>query len=79
MEANPKEIEALSTNMVVVTTYWLSFEYIRNARRFNEQVYQSQAMARGAFQVLSLVAPYLSENGRALFNKLAQEYLIGQT
>jgi AcrR family transcriptional regulator len=79
MEANPKEIEALSTNMVVVTTYWLSFEYIRNARRFNEQVYQSQAMARGAFQVLSLVAPYLSENGRALFNKLAQEYLVGQT
>ena len=75
LSANAREIEGLSTNMVVVTTYWLSFEYIRNARRFNEPVYQSQAMARGAFQVLSLVAPYLSENGRALFNKLAQEYL----
>ncbi len=78
MNANEREIEGLSTNMVVVTTYWLSFEYIRNARRFNEQVYQSQAMARGAFQVLSLVAPYLSEDGRALFNKLALEYVGGQ-
>lgn len=75
MRAQEREIEALATNMVVVTTYWLSFEFSRNARRFNEPKYQNDAMARGAYQVLSLVAPYLSEEGRELFDRLALEYL----
>jgi AcrR family transcriptional regulator len=73
--ASEREIEALATNMVVVTTHWLSFEYIRNARRFSDPGYQSAAMARGAYQVLALVAPYLQENPRALFEKLASEYI----
>lgn len=75
LSAGRREIESLATNMVVVATYWLSFEYVGNARRFNEPAYQSAAMARGAYQVLSLLAPYLSEDGRALFTRLAHEYL----
>ena len=75
MSANEREIDALATNMVVVTTYWLSYEFSRNARRFNETQYQSDAMARGAFQALSLVAPFLSPDGKALFERLALEYL----
>ncbi len=73
--AGEDDIESLATNMVVVTTYWLSFEYIRHARRFSESTYQSAAMARGAFQVLSLVAPWLDEDGRAVFRRLSHEYL----
>ena len=75
LQAGPREIEALATNMVVVTTWWLSYEYVGNARRFNDPDYQNAAMARGAYQVLVLLAPYLSEDGRALFNRLANEYL----
>jgi AcrR family transcriptional regulator len=75
MSASEREIDALATNMVVVTTYWLSYEFSRNARRFNEAQYQSDAMARGAFQVLSLVAPFLSPGGKLLFERLALEYL----
>ncbi|HWS74344.1 MAG TPA: TetR/AcrR family transcriptional regulator [Quisquiliibacterium sp.] len=75
LQANPQEIEALATNMVVVATYWLSYEYVGNARRFNEPDYQNAAMARGAYQVLVLLAPYLSEDGRTLFTRLANEYL----
>ena len=75
MRATEREIDALATNMVVVTTYWLSFEYVSNARRFSDPQYQGNAMARGAYQVLVLVAPYLSEDGRALFTRLADEYL----
>ena len=75
MQAAGDEIDALATNMVVVATYWLSYEFSRNARRFNERQYQSEAMARGAYQVLSLVAPFLSVDGKALFNRLALEYL----
>ncbi len=75
LHANEREIESLATNMVVVATYWLSFEYVSNARRFSDPVFQSGAMARGAYQVLVLVAPYLPEDGRALFMRLASEYL----
>jgi AcrR family transcriptional regulator len=75
LKAPPQELQALATNMVVVTTWWLSYEFTRNARRFNEPAYQSAAMARGAYQVLVLLAPYLSEDGHALFTRLAAEYL----
>ena len=75
LHASEREIEALATNMVVVATHWLSFEYIRNARRFSDPAYQSGAMARGAYQVLALVAPYLKDDARMLFEKLAGEYL----
>lgn len=75
LAAQGREIEALATNMVVVATYWLSFEYIRNARRFGEAGYQSEAMARGAYQVLSMLAPWLADEGRELFARLAREYV----
>ena len=73
--ADDTAIESLATNMVVVLTYWLSFEYVRHARRFASAELPSQAMARGAFQVLSMVAPWLDDDGRALFERLAGEYL----
>jgi len=75
LHAEEHEIASLATNMVVVATYWLSYEYVSNARQFNDPVFQSRAMARGAYQVLVLVAPYLSDEGRTLFTRLASEYL----
>ena len=75
LHAEAHEIEPLATNMVVVATYWLSFEYVSNARQFNDPVFQNRAMARGAYQVLVLIAPYLSDEGRTLFTRLASEYL----
>ena len=75
LKANEREVAALATNMVVVATYWLSFEYAGNARRFSDAAYQNGAIARGAYQVLSLLAPYLDDEGRELFNRLAREYL----
>jgi AcrR family transcriptional regulator len=75
LQADETEIDALATNMVVVATYWLSFEYVSNARRFSDPQYQGAAIARGAYQVLAMIAPYLPEEGRLLFNRLAREYL----
>jgi AcrR family transcriptional regulator len=72
-----REIDSLATNMVLVTTYWLSFEYIRNARRFSDPDYQSAALARGAYQVLSMLAPWLADEGRTLFDRLSREYIRG--
>ena len=75
MEATDLEINALSTNMVVVATYWLSYEYVRNPRKYTEQQAIADALARGCYQVLSLIGPYLRGETQLLFGKLAEEYL----
>ncbi|HMS80331.1 MAG TPA: TetR/AcrR family transcriptional regulator [Burkholderiaceae bacterium] len=69
------EIDALATNMVVVATWWLQYEYVRDPRRFNEPGHPEAALARGAFQVLALTGAYLTGDARALFERLAREYL----
>jgi hypothetical protein len=55
----------------VVALYWLSFESARHPRRPAE----GGTMARGAYQVLMLVAPFLRAEGRLHLEQLAQEYL----
>lgn len=75
LAADDREIEALATNMVVVATYWLSYSYVLDPRRFNEPDVIGAALQRGCYQVLSLMAPYLTGDSRALFEKLAAEYL----
>ena len=75
LRASDFEIEALATNMVVVATWWLSYEFVRDARRFGEAGRQGAALARGAFQVLALTGAYLEGDARALFERLAREYL----
>jgi hypothetical protein len=74
LEASDLEIEALATNMVVVATYWLSFEYVRNPRKYTERESMTEALARGCYQVLSLIGPYLRGETQLLFEKLAEEY-----
>jgi AcrR family transcriptional regulator len=75
LEADDLQIDALATNMVVVATYWLSYEYVRNPRNYNEQQAMAEALVRGCYQVLSLVGPYLRGETYLLFEKLADDYL----
>jgi AcrR family transcriptional regulator len=75
LEASDLEIDALATNMVIVATYWLSYEYVRNPRKFNEEQAMTDALARGCYQVLSLIGPYLRGEAHVLFEKLTGEYL----
>lgn len=72
MQASAAEIQALATNMVVITTYWLSYEYVREPRNPRE----GDLLARGAYHVVTLVAPFLRGDARMLFERLSQEYLI---
>lgn len=65
------EIDALSNNIAVVALYWLSFESARHPRRDVAGI----GMARGVYQVLMLVAPFLQPEGRLHLERLAQEYL----
>ena len=44
-------------------------------RQFGEQAVISATLSRGAYQVLSMVAPYLKGDARPLFERLAHAYL----
>ena len=72
MVADERERRALADNLVVVSSYWLSFEYARAPRRPLGEA----ALRRGAFQVLAVAAPYLRGRSRALYEKLAEEYRV---
>jgi AcrR family transcriptional regulator len=78
MVASNTEVKSVATSMVLVSTYWLSFEYVRHARQFSDPAVQGRSVAKGAYQVLSLLAPYLQGSTRQLFEKLAQAYLEKQ-
>ncbi|GAB4179381.1 MAG: TetR/AcrR family transcriptional regulator [Rhodocyclaceae bacterium] len=71
MRASEAEIDAVSINMVVLATYWLSFEFVRDPRHPDE----AGALSRGIYQVMSLIAPLLTGRGRALFDRLAVKYI----
>lgn len=75
LRASRAEMDALATNMVVVATYWLSYQYVMNPRRFSEPEVVGRSVALGCYQVMALTAPYLSGDARRLFERLAGEYL----
>ncbi len=71
MTATGAEIDALGTNIAVVSLYWLSFETVRHPR----QDAGGSGMTRGVYQVLMLVAPFLQPEGRMHLERIAAEYL----
>ena len=60
-----RESEPVAHAMVVVLTYWLSYEYVRDPRRALEPESAADALLRGAFHVLSLLMPYLASEQKA--------------
>lgn len=69
-----EEMEPTATSMVVVLTYWLSFEYVRDPRHALEPERAQQALLRGAHHVLHLLAPYLVSEQRTHLIALAGAY-----
>jgi AcrR family transcriptional regulator len=74
-----REVEATATSMVVVLTYWLSFEYVRDPRKALEPENAQAALLRGAHHVLNLLVPYLEPGQRAHLQALVGAYSNGQT
>ena len=65
----------LATSMVVVVTYWLSFEYVRDPRHALEAEAAAASMGRGAFHALALLMPHLDDASREHLRGLAAAYL----
>ena len=74
MQIALRDVQAVATAMVVVLTYWLSFEYVRDPRRALEPESAGPALLRGAFHVLSLLSPYLETSQREHLHALAGRY-----
>lgn len=69
-----REREATATCMVVVVTYWLSYEYVRDPRHALEPESAQAALLRGAHHVLNLLVPYLQPEQRAHLLGLVDAY-----
>ncbi|ABM93787.1 MULTISPECIES: TetR/AcrR family transcriptional regulator [Methylibium] len=74
MRIDAREAEPVATSMVVVLTYWLSYEYVRDPRKALEPESAGAALLRGAQHVLSLLMPYLDPGQREHLLMLAGSY-----
>jgi len=74
MRIESRELQPVATAMVVVLTYWLSFEYVRDPRRALEPESAQGALLRGAQHVLNLLVPYLEPGQRAHLLSLVGAY-----
>ena len=79
LHIDTRELEPTATSMVVVLTYWLSFEYVRDPRRALEPESAQAALLRGAHHVLNLLMPYLEASQRAHLLTLASAYQTPST
>jgi AcrR family transcriptional regulator len=69
-----RDAEPVATAMVVVLTYWLSYEYVCDPRNALEPASAGAALARGAHHTLTLLMPYLDTDSREHLHKLASAY-----
>jgi hypothetical protein len=70
MVATPDEIKVISTNIGVIATYWLSYQFVMNPRKYNEQEAIRAELHQVSVQIISLMAPYLRGRSRELFDDL---------
>jgi AcrR family transcriptional regulator len=78
MRIDARDVEPVATAMVVVLTYWLSYEYVRDPRNALEPANAGAALMRGAFYVLSLLSPYLESEQREHLHSLVGNYRKGE-
>lgn len=77
LQIDSREMDATATSIVVLVTYWLSYEYVRDPRNALEPNNAQSALLRGAQHTLNLLAPYLEPGQRAHLLKLADAYNKG--
>jgi hypothetical protein len=68
------EREATATHMVVMLTWWLSYEYVRDPRHALEPESAQASLLRGAKSVLSLLLPYTTAEHKAHLGALLAAY-----
>lgn len=70
MLASESEVDALCQNVVLTITYWPSYDLIRQGHD-DDQI----QLARGCYQIMSMVAPFLRDTERRQLQQLSQAYV----
>ncbi len=71
MRASESEIAAIADNVALVATFWIPYQRVAAQQPDAEAV----SLDRAAYQVLSLIAPFLQGRSRALVDRLSRDYL----
>jgi AcrR family transcriptional regulator len=74
VQIDVRQAEPVATAMVVVLTYWLSFEFVRDPRKALEPEGSGAALMRGAYHVLGLLMPYLPADQQTHLHQLVGNY-----
>ncbi|MBU6259123.1 MAG: TetR/AcrR family transcriptional regulator [Burkholderiales bacterium] len=69
------ESASVASTMVVVLTYWLSYEYVRDPRHALEPEFAAAALGRGAYHALALLIAHLDAASREHLQSLAAAYI----
>ena len=72
MRANDREIEALAQNVVLVASYWPSYDRVRRATHNGPS---EPDAGHAAYQVLALFGPFLNDVARGYLDRLSADYL----
>jgi AcrR family transcriptional regulator len=70
MRATADEISATAENVLLVATFWMNFNIVRNGRAESDQ----DDLTHGIYQVMLLIAPFLRDAERAHLHTLALAY-----
>ena len=74
LRLDARELDTTANCMVVVLTYWLNYEYVRDPRHALEPENAQAALLRGASHVLNLLVPYLEPHQREHLLQLVGAY-----
>ena len=75
MHASEREIGALAANATLVATFWMSWQRVVGVQRGTGGEALDVSLDHAAYHVLALVAPFLVGDGRALIQRLGEDYL----
>jgi AcrR family transcriptional regulator len=75
MQATAREIDAVAANVALVSTYWMSWQRVTGSRSDDDAERPGESLDHAAYQVLALIAPLLVGDGRALIERLGEDYL----
>ena len=75
MRASEREIGAIAANATLVSTYWMSWQRVIGVRRGANAEADAMSLDHAAYHVLALIAPFLLGEGRALIERLGEDYL----
>lgn len=75
LSLEPSDRDDLAVHMVVMLTWWLSYEYVRDPRHAMADEYAQRSVLRGALHVMGLLLPHLDAPSRAHLRQLRSAYM----